>query len=307
MMIIIKYLALFFMVVFGFLAYQIHQHPQLKFNRLEHRLSHPFDTRVRYKIGTIDPRFGLSRQDVEKLTREAVEIWHQGTGKQWFVYDDKAQLTINFLYDERQQRTVEVHKNINQLERIEQQRQQQHASITPEKQRLEQRWKEIQAQQRQYNANVRQYNTLQQQYAEQNLLHQPNIQAQLNEMHQRLRYEEEQLNTTINRFRMDETSLNFKIDHFNQLTDQHNQTVAKIKQRFPPHQFHKGIFNGREINIYQYWTTGDLRLTLAHEFGHALDLDHHNDPQGLMYPMAQDQDADNFKLKSSDVNLLKQR
>lgn len=298
--------ALCLMWIFG-ISYYHEQHPQVKYNSLEHRFKYPFDTRVRYRIGTIDPRFGLSRQQVEQVVNEAIDIWHQGTGKQWFVYDDDAQLTINFLYDDRQQRTIDVNRNKDKLQHLEQQRQQQRASIEPEKQRLQQKFQEIMAQRQQYQADVKQYEYLYQHYAQQHQLHQHHVQQQLSEMHHQLQRQERDLNDAINRFKMEETSLNFKIDQFNQLTDQRNQTVNVIKQRFPPHEFHKGIFNGTVINIYQYWSMADLRLTLAHEFGHALDLDHHQDPQGLMYPVAQEQNLEQFRLMPSDIALLKQR
>ena len=86
----------------GFFAWQTQAEPQTKFNRLTHRLMHPLDTRVRYRIGEIDPRFGLSHDKVARLTQEAVDIWTQGTGRQWFVYDRHAWLTIRMIYDERQ-------------------------------------------------------------------------------------------------------------------------------------------------------------------------------------------------------------
>ena len=44
--------------------------------------------------------------------------------------------------------------------------------------------------------------------------------------------------------------------------------------------------------------------TLFHEFGHALGLSHHNDPQALMYPLMKDQDLNNFRLKPADLELL---
>lgn len=47
-------------------------HPQVQQNSGIDRLKYPLDTRVRYRIGTVDARFGLSREDVKQLSDEAV-------------------------------------------------------------------------------------------------------------------------------------------------------------------------------------------------------------------------------------------
>ena len=58
---------------------QTKAHPQLRYNSLADRLSHPFDTRLRFKVDQVDAGFGLSKEQVIQLSKEAVEIWHQGT------------------------------------------------------------------------------------------------------------------------------------------------------------------------------------------------------------------------------------
>ncbi len=72
------------------------QHPQLQFNSISDRISHPFDTRLRYRVADVDPRFGIKPAQVIQLSQEAAEIWHKGTtAKTLFVYDPNAQLTIH--------------------------------------------------------------------------------------------------------------------------------------------------------------------------------------------------------------------
>ncbi len=98
--------------------------------------------------------------------------------------------------------------------------------------------------------------------------------------------------------------MNQQVDELNQLNQQLDQSVHQYKQRFQPHLFHKGLFNGREILIYEFESEDDLRLTLAHELGHALGLQHANDPTALMYPLMKDQNAENFSLTQADRELL---
>lgn len=91
------------------------------------------------------------------------------------------------------------------------------------------------------------------------------------------------------------------------MNDQLNHAVDQFNQRFQPRLFDKGAFDGSKIMIYEFSSTADLRLTLAHEFGHALGLQHNHDPQALMFPMMQKQDLQNFKLTSADLALLNAR
>ena len=61
---------------------------------------------------------------------------------------------------------------------------------------------------------------------------------------------------------------------------------------------------GDQIQIYQFDAEADLRLTLAHELGHALGLGHHQDPAALMYPILGAQQLEGFKLMPADQTLL---
>lgn len=83
-----------------------------------------------------------------------------------------------------------------------------------------------------------------------------------------------------------------------------NASVKQYKQRFQPHLFHKGLLNGKQILIYEFESEDDLRLTLAHELGHALGLQHTDDPHALMHPVMKDQDIAHFRLTQADRDLL---
>ncbi len=100
-----------------FFNYQSYTHHQLRFNSWSDRLLHPLDTRLRYQIAEVDPRFGLSKNEVIQLSQEAIQIWHEGTHQPLFVYDDQALLKIHLIYDERQAEYNAFKKTQQQLNR----------------------------------------------------------------------------------------------------------------------------------------------------------------------------------------------
>lgn len=103
------------LIMSAYLHMQAQTHPQLRYNSLADRLTHPFDTRLRFRIDQVDSGFGLSKDQVIQLSKEAIEIWHQGSNRDdLMVYDENARLSIHLIYDQRQQ-------DYNALKKVEKQ------------------------------------------------------------------------------------------------------------------------------------------------------------------------------------------
>ncbi len=64
-----------------------------------------------YKIADIDPRFGLSQDQLIQISQQAADIWKQGTGQDYFTYDPNAKLEIRLVYDNSQSRSEQRQKN----------------------------------------------------------------------------------------------------------------------------------------------------------------------------------------------------
>ena len=284
-----------------FFAIQNYLHPQVKYNDGWTRLKHPFDTRVRYRVGTIDSRFGVTENEVKSLSRQAEKIWADGTGQEWFVYDDKARLTINFIYDERQAESTARADTKFAIDGMVQSHEQQSSKLRSDREALDQEFINLQSELKHWQTRF---------HNVQNLMAQTQDSTQyaaLNAERQALLYQKQTLDSKVAQYEQSQAKFNSSVNNFNENTRQMNSVIEDANKRFTPKEFHKGIFNGREINIYEFSSRNDLLLTLAHELGHALDIDHNDDPSALMYAYSGKQDMSHFKLKPADVQLLHDR
>lgn len=294
------------LIVLGFFTSQRILNPQLNHNSVADRIQHPFDTRLRYKIGEIDPRFGISQDQLKTIIQQAADIWDVGTSKQYFSYDPNAQLTINLIYDQRQADSQARQLELNRLD--------QSKSLSDlERQKLKQLETDLDFQHRQieqvkshYQSQLDHYNQQMQRF-NQTQSRSEGLRDYLQTQKQQLENQQLNVQHQIDTFNANVERLNQQVDAINRMNDQFNASVANFNQHFQAKQFDKGLFNGREINIYQFQNQEDLRLTLAHELGHGLGLLHSDDPQSLMYPILEKQNFKDFVLTQADLDLLKHR
>ena len=290
-------------ILLGFFASQRILNPQLNHNSVLDRIQHPFDTRLRYRIGEIDPRFNLNEQQLKRMIQQAADIWFLGTSKQYFHYDPNAQLTINLIYDQRQADSQARQLEITRLE--------QSKSLTAlERQKLKQFELDLDVQHRQiehikshYQSNLDSYNQQVQRF-NQTVNQAPAFRQQLQIQKQQLENEQLNVQHQIDTFNLNVVRLNQQVAAINRMNDQLNASVSQFNQHFQAKQFDKGVFNGREINIYQFQNQQDLILTIAHELGHGLGILHSEDPQSLMFPILEQQNFNNFVLRPADLALL---
>lgn len=301
-----RYVFLVMLLLFiAILSYQNKQH-HTKMNPISVRILHPFDDRIRYRVAEVDSRFGLSKEQVIELSKEAIQIWSLGTGKDFFVYDDNARLSVHLIYDERQHNTEERKKHIAVIDREQQQwssKKQEVDAISQDLQRnrqiLDSKKIELDQLVDSYNQHIAHINRLGGAESE--------LQKTLHEQSQQLQIRMQAMQIEIDQHNFNISRLNQKVDALNQLNYRIDDSVSHFNQKFQPRLFDKGLFNGRAIYIYEFENTDDLRVTLAHEFGHALGLKHHETPEALMYPMLDNQQLENFRLHPADLALLAAR
>ena len=68
----------------------------------------PCKNPIFYDIGEFDNRFGINKDKFLTTTKEAEAIWENKTGRNLFEYRPSSKFTINLVFDERQDSTIEA-------------------------------------------------------------------------------------------------------------------------------------------------------------------------------------------------------
>lgn len=237
------------------------------------------DTPISYIIGTVDPRFGLSREVVATDIDQATVLWGQAYGKKLFVYDPKAVLTVNFSFDKRQELTSQIQKMQGKLDEnnvtLQSQIQSYYQSANAFKEKLSQFNREVDEWNKKGGAP-------------------PDVYERLNSEQEQLKKEGESLNSLAKQLNLSTNQYNTDVGVLNTDVRQFNSELAKKPE--------EGLYSPSNNTITLFFATdkNELIHTLAHEFGHVLDINHSDDPDAIMYPYT----TKKTSLSSSDISEL---
>ncbi|MEJ7955093.1 matrixin family metalloprotease [Acinetobacter baumannii] len=263
-----------------------------------------FNQPLKYRIDYIDPRFELTKEQFIQIGKEAAEIWQKETGKTYFIYDSQAELTINLVLDNQQATQNERKNSINELLKQQEEWREKNKAILLFKQQIDQETSLLNKEKENLKYKFEQYQK------DVSLFNQGNYgqftQSSLNKRQAELSQLSLELQTKFSQHSNKIEMLNRQIKQINQQQNLLNQSIEQfnLSTTSGSKTFHKGLFSQNQIQIYGFTSFDDLRLTLAHEFGHALGLKHTDNPKSLMYPLLREQDIHNFKLTNSDLDLL---
>lgn len=244
---------------------------------------------VEYRIGTIDSEFGISYDEVRDAVSDAEKLWEDATGENLFVFSEGADLTVNFLFDSRQEFSNEEHRLREVLETKENL-----SDVIQE----------------QYNTLITRYENLKSRYDSKLATYEQDLEAhnsevehwnseggapsevfeKLNENQHELNHESRELAVLARQVNGLVQEINTLGAKGNEVVEDYNEDVETYNERFNhAHEFTQGDYQGDSINIYQFDDGTELRIVLAHELGHALSLDHVDDEQSIMYYLMEGQ------------------
>ena len=247
---------------------------------------------VYYSLGALDYRFGLSEDEARTHLSEAESIWEEATGRNLFTYDDSADLKVNFIYDERQQSAdaADAAKdNLDDQATINDTLSATYAALVAEYDKQELIYQDQKAAYERrlnvYNAKVNEYN--------ESGGAPPDVYEELEAERQELDAEREAVNAQSDKLNELSQQINDIGEQGNRLIEQYNERVRRFNDTFGhTEEFTQGDYRGRSINIYSFQDDWELQLVLAHEFGHALSLDHVENDASIMYYLLGGQPAD---------------
>lgn len=246
-------------------------------------LARPCSSPILYDIGEIDPRFALTKAQVEERVAASAALWNQAYGKALFAYapgNSKA-MPIHFVYDRRQQ-TLVVSSSIDEVEESQKEVRLQieaaRAAYTSAGNAYGRAVEKLNADSKAYSQKVAKVNAS----GGASPSEYQALQAEKAALETRQKELEQQGDALESQARALEAQIkdyNAKVSDINKIVQDFNATTGG--------EFEEGQYvqdaQGSRIYIFAYKSQDELMHTLAHEFGHALGIGHVSDPGSIMF------------------------
>jgi len=261
-----------------------------------------------YRIGTVDPRFGMSREEFGEAVASAAVLWQQAASKPVFRADNaEGAMEINLIYDYRQEAADRLKTLGLKIENTKGSYDEMKARFESLKQDSDAQNAKLTQDFADYNARVVAFNGRATDARRQGGLDEAaamrleSEQRLLGPQKEALVRRQEELKTSL------ETLKNMAAV-INEYAANHNLDLVNYRDtgsQLGP-EFSEGIFEQkgarRTITIYHFPSHDGLVRVLAHELGHAVGISHLENPQAVMHRLMR---TESPELTADDVAALK--
>lgn len=309
-----KYASIFILVVILILGYEYRDRVYLYYQEVKEIVfpTPPCTKPIQYTFGDFDTTFDISQQQFATAVDKANSIWSSTVGKKLFEYvpsnniNKRKILKINLIYDYRQQATKELanigivmREDKSSYEMLKIRYESILARYKSDKIQIERDINTFNVKKKAFDDNVKYWNDRGGAPREE-FIALESMKRQLNSEANLLNSRQEEFNETANTLNSIVTVLNQLVNKLNLNVNNYNTVGASAGEQFSEGEYIYDKY-GERINIYQFEDISQLVRVLAHEFGHALGINHVNTKGSIMYYLNQGEDE---RLSKDDINAL---
>ena len=238
---------------------------------------------LHYRLGQINESFNISPEEAKVHLLEAEKVWESAVQRELFIYDENADFTVDFVYDERQKKADSELTDRETLDAQRAKSDELQATVTTLKAEYQKLSDAYEARVKKYEARLSTHNALVNQYNDKGGAP-ADVFAELEKERKALDKEMKEINTTATKLQTLANKINQVGDEGNKLVESYNQEVSDYNKKYGiGEEFTQGDFSQDHIHVYKFSNNVELQAVLAHEFGHALGLGHVDVESSLMY------------------------
>lgn len=288
---------------------------------------------VHLSVGQIDSRFKISKEELAKSIEKAEAMWEQAANKNIFDITANGNVPVNLVFDGRQADTDRlktvlggISSEEGKLDAVKAEYNKLALAIKAKDTVFKAALANYQEAQKLFASSLESYNQKMAAYDQQvefwnnkggapKKEYEKLVQEQLEiaAIQKQLEPEQEHLKQMYDSLKVREDEYNSLVAQLNNVAEIYNRLSADVNKkvgyyneiRGEREEFVTGLYisgGGEErIDIFQYYDQDDLVLTIAHEMGHALGLDHATSLYSIMYPKTEGQ---KMQISTEDLNML---
>ncbi len=263
-------------------------------------LMYPCSEPITYSVTSFDPRFGITEAEFADALADAASLLNEAAGKELVIAAADGDISVELVYGEEQQAA--------QLgERID-----------GEQAAYDAKRDEVEALRSVYVREERAYDAAEASFERKATAYEAEVEywnarggapageyEQLQRKGRELEREQQQLAADADRVNALAEEINTQVEELNALARVLNAKVS-VYNKQAGEEFDQGRYisdaQGERILIYEFTNGTELRRVLAHEFGHALGMDHVENPESILYSF---NIGTELELTSEDVSELR--